>query len=145
MRDVHRHAGGLEIGSSKEDVGIRVHRHAGGLENPRYILSVINCVHRHAGGLENLILSQKNEHMVHRHAGGLENSIRNLDKHSIVHCHISGLVRHDKITRCLCAQDDTSKDLWHQVKSIVRKIERDDAALILLSQFKKKRERMKVS
>ena len=43
---------------------------------------------------------------------------------------VEGEVSHDKITRLLSAQDYTSKDLWHQVKSIVRKIERDDAVLI---------------
>ena len=43
---------------------------------------------------------------------------------------VEGEVSHDKITRLLSEQDYTSKDLWHQVKSIVRKIERDDAVLI---------------
>ena len=142
---VHRHAGGLENRLKNDKRRTWVHRHAGGLENFACARNSWYIVYRHAGGLEMLKKRFRNANHVHRHAGGLENSIRNLDKHSIVHCHISGLVRHDKITRCLCAQDDTSKDLWHQVKSIVRKIERDDAALILLSQFKKKRERMKVS
>ena len=58
---------------------------------------------------------------------------------------IEGEVSHDKITRLLCAQDDTSKDLRHQVKSIARKIERDYAVWILLIQFKKKLGGMKVS
>lgn len=43
---------------------------------------------------------------------------------------VEGEVSHDKITRLLSAQDYTSKDLWHQVKSTVRKIERDDGVLI---------------
>ena len=58
---------------------------------------------------------------------------------------VEGEVSHDKITRLLCAQDDTFKDLWHQVKSTLRKIGSDDGLIILLIQFKKKRGRMKVS
>ena len=43
---------------------------------------------------------------------------------------VEGDVSHDKITRFLSEQDYTSKDLWQQVKSTVRKVERDDAVLI---------------
>ena len=41
-----------------------------------------------------------------------------------------GDVSHDQITRFLSAQQYTSKDLWHQVKSTVKSIERDDGVLI---------------
>ena len=43
---------------------------------------------------------------------------------------VDGDVSHDQITRFLSAQEYTSKDLWHQVKSTVRSIERDDGVLI---------------
>ena len=43
---------------------------------------------------------------------------------------VDGEVSHDQITRFLSAQEYTSKDLWHQVKSTVRSIERDDGVLI---------------
>ena len=43
---------------------------------------------------------------------------------------LDGEISHDKITRLLSAQDYTSKDLWHQVKSTLRKIESDDGVLI---------------
>jgi hypothetical protein len=43
---------------------------------------------------------------------------------------IDGDVSHDRITRFLSAQEYTSKDLWHHVKSTVRSIERDDGVLI---------------
>lgn len=43
---------------------------------------------------------------------------------------VDGEVSHDKITRLLSGQDYTSKDLWHQVKSTLRKIESDDGVLI---------------
>jgi hypothetical protein len=39
-------------------------------------------------------------------------------------------ISHDKITRFLSEQDYTSKDLWQQVKSTVRSVERDDGVLI---------------
>ena len=58
---------------------------------------------------------------------------------------LNGEMSHDKITRLLSSQDYTSKDLWHQVKSTLRKIGSDDGVLILLIQFKKKRGLMKVS
>jgi len=43
---------------------------------------------------------------------------------------VEGDVSHDQITRFLSAQEYTSKDLWQQVKSTVRSIERDDGVLI---------------
>ncbi len=43
---------------------------------------------------------------------------------------VEGDVSHDKITRFLSDQDYTSKDLWQQVKSTVRMVERDDGVLI---------------
>ena len=43
---------------------------------------------------------------------------------------VEGDVSHDQITRFLSAQEYTSKDLWHQVKSTVKSIERDDGVLI---------------
>ena len=43
---------------------------------------------------------------------------------------VDGEVSHDQITRFLSAQEYTSKDLWHQVKSTVRSIEREDGVLI---------------
>ena len=43
---------------------------------------------------------------------------------------VDGDVSHDQITRFLSAQDYTSKDLWQQVKSTVRSIEREDGVLI---------------
>ena len=38
---------------------------------------------------------------------------------------VDGDVSHDQITRFLSAQEYTSKDLWRQVKSTVRSVERD--------------------
>jgi len=43
---------------------------------------------------------------------------------------VEGDVSHDQITRFLSAQDYTSKDLWQQVKSTVRSVERDDGVLV---------------
>jgi hypothetical protein len=43
---------------------------------------------------------------------------------------VDGDVSHDQITRFLSAQAYTSKDLWQQVKSTVRSVERDDGVLI---------------
>jgi hypothetical protein len=43
---------------------------------------------------------------------------------------VQGEVSHDQVTRFLSKTDYTSKDLWHQVKSVVRRIERDDGVLI---------------
>ena len=43
---------------------------------------------------------------------------------------VDGDVSHDQITRFLSAQEYTYKDLWHQVKSTVGSIERDNGALI---------------
>ena len=43
---------------------------------------------------------------------------------------VEGEVSHDKITRFLSEQDYTSKDLWKQVKSTVRRVEYDEGVLI---------------
>jgi hypothetical protein len=43
---------------------------------------------------------------------------------------LEGTVSHDKITRLLSGVDFDSKDLWHEVKSLVRSHESDDACLI---------------
>ena len=43
---------------------------------------------------------------------------------------VDGDVSHDQVTRFLSAQEYTSKDLWQQVKSTIRSIERDDGVLI---------------
>jgi hypothetical protein len=44
---------------------------------------------------------------------------------------VNGQVSHDQVTRFLSDREYTSKDLWHEVKPMVRKVERNDAALIL--------------
>lgn len=43
---------------------------------------------------------------------------------------LEGEVSHDRITRFLSEKDYSSKELWHEVKSTVRAIERDDGVLI---------------
>ena len=43
---------------------------------------------------------------------------------------LNGSVSHDKITRLLSGGEFTSKDLWHNVKSLVRSHESEDACLI---------------
>ena len=43
---------------------------------------------------------------------------------------LDGEVSHDQVTRFLSERDYTSKDLWRQVKSTVRQIEREDGCLI---------------
>jgi hypothetical protein len=43
---------------------------------------------------------------------------------------LEGSVSHDKITRLLSGSSFHSKDLWHEVKSLVRSHESDDACLI---------------
>lgn len=43
---------------------------------------------------------------------------------------VEGEVSHDKITRFLSKEDYTSKDLWKQVKSTVRRVEHDEGVLI---------------
>lgn len=43
---------------------------------------------------------------------------------------VEGDVSHDRITRFLSEQDYTSRDLWQEVKSTVRLVERDEGALI---------------
>jgi hypothetical protein len=44
---------------------------------------------------------------------------------------VNGQVSHHQVTRFLSDREYTSKDLWHAVKPMVRKVEREDAALIL--------------
>jgi len=43
---------------------------------------------------------------------------------------LDGEISHDQMTRHLSARPYTSKDLWVDVKPVVRQIERDDACLI---------------
>lgn len=43
---------------------------------------------------------------------------------------VDGEVSHDRVTRFLSGQDFTSKDLWQQVKSVVRSVENSDGVLI---------------
>jgi hypothetical protein len=43
---------------------------------------------------------------------------------------VDGQISHDQITRFLSQADYTSKELWHQVKSVVRTMEREDGVLI---------------
>lgn len=43
---------------------------------------------------------------------------------------VEGEISHDQITRFLSQEEYTSKELWHEVKPTVRKIEREDGVLI---------------
>jgi hypothetical protein len=43
---------------------------------------------------------------------------------------LDGLISHDKITRTLSGHEYCSKDLWHEVKPLVREHESEDACLI---------------
>ena len=43
---------------------------------------------------------------------------------------MEGEISHDQITRLLSKQEFTSKNLWNEVKSTVRQVEREDACLI---------------
>ena len=43
---------------------------------------------------------------------------------------LDGQISHDQVTRFLSQAEYTSKELWHQVKSSVRTIEREDGVLI---------------
>ena len=43
---------------------------------------------------------------------------------------LDGSISHDKVTRLLSGKDYGSRDLWHEVKSVVRSHESDDACLI---------------
>ena len=43
---------------------------------------------------------------------------------------VGGDVSHDRITRFLSGQDYTSKDLWLQVKAMVREVENAQGVLI---------------
>ena len=44
---------------------------------------------------------------------------------------LSGSLSHDQITRFLSGEDFTSKDMWHLVKPLARKVQSEDAVLIL--------------
>src|SRR5215210_617938 len=44
---------------------------------------------------------------------------------------LDGEVSHDQVTRFLASQPKTSADLWRVVKPLVRRVERDDAVLII--------------
>src|SRR5512144_2519132 len=44
---------------------------------------------------------------------------------------VGGAVSHDRVTRFLSEREYTSRDLWLQVKKVVREFERDDAVLIV--------------
>lgn len=43
---------------------------------------------------------------------------------------LDGEISHDRVTRLLSSEDYTSKDLWKQVKSMVRKVENEEGVLI---------------
>jgi hypothetical protein len=43
---------------------------------------------------------------------------------------MEGEVSHDQITRLLSKQEFSSRNLWKEVKSTVRQVEREDACLI---------------
>jgi hypothetical protein len=43
---------------------------------------------------------------------------------------VQGDISHDRITRFLSGQDYTSKDLWLQVKTMVRQVQTDQGVLI---------------
>lgn len=43
---------------------------------------------------------------------------------------VGGDISHDRVTRFLAKREYTSKDLWGQVKPVVRQIEKDDGVLI---------------
>ena len=43
---------------------------------------------------------------------------------------VDGEISHDQVTRFLSQEEYTSKELWHEVKPTVRKIEREDGVLI---------------
>ena len=43
---------------------------------------------------------------------------------------LDGEISHDKVTRFLSEREYTSKDLWREVKSTVRKVEKEDGCLI---------------
>ena len=44
---------------------------------------------------------------------------------------LDGGISHDAISRFLSKRDYTSKDLWKQVKGMVREVEREDGVLII--------------
>src|SRR5512147_1848072 len=43
---------------------------------------------------------------------------------------VGGAISHDRVTRFLSKREDTARDLWLQVKQVVREVEHDDAVLI---------------
>jgi hypothetical protein len=43
---------------------------------------------------------------------------------------LQGAVSHDKVTRFLSGRDYTSKDLWMQVKAVLRQVEDETGVLI---------------
>jgi hypothetical protein len=43
---------------------------------------------------------------------------------------LDGYLSHDQITHLLSGNEFTSKDLWHEVKHLVRSYETDEACLI---------------
>lgn len=43
---------------------------------------------------------------------------------------VGGAISHDRVTRFLSKREYTSRDLWLQVKKVVREVEHDDAVLI---------------
>ena len=43
---------------------------------------------------------------------------------------LDGALSHDRVSRFLSKSDLTSADLWHWVKPLVRKVQRDDGVLI---------------
>ncbi len=43
---------------------------------------------------------------------------------------VQGAVSHDKVTRFLSGRDYTSKDLWMQVKAVIRQVEDETGVLI---------------
>ena len=58
---------------------------------------------------------------------------------------LDGQISHDQVTRFLSQAEYTSKELWHQVKSVVRTIEREDGCSFSMTRFSKSRTRMKMS
>ena len=44
---------------------------------------------------------------------------------------LDGEVSHDQITRLLGSEEQTAADLWRSVKPLVRRVERDDAVLVI--------------
>jgi hypothetical protein len=51
---------------------------------------------------------------------------------------LNGEVNHDQLTRFLSERDYTSKDLWWEVKSMVRQLEREAGCLIFDNRVQEK-------